>query len=110
MHPQDIFSLSVAGGDSQSMQAVAALLRSVASAVESAKASGGTVLSEPASVEHGPSYKPEEEPDDQRNEILEAIVADPSGYPLLLHEAEGAAVAFSGARCECHAWKASQEW
>ena len=65
----------------------------------------------PETIEHGPSWKPVEERDDERNERLEAIVADPSGYPVLLHEAEGVTAALiSGARFECHAWKASQDW
>eukprot|EP00322_Chrysochromulina_rotalis_P007304 CAMPEP_0115859742 /NCGR_PEP_ID=MMETSP0287-20121206/16773_1 /TAXON_ID=412157 /ORGANISM="Chrysochromulina rotalis, Strain UIO044" /LENGTH=271 /DNA_ID=CAMNT_0003314053 /DNA_START=15 /DNA_END=831 /DNA_ORIENTATION=+ len=84
---------------------------SVASAVESATACGGTLLSEPSEIEHGPSYKPIEEPDEQENKILEAIVADPSGYPVLLHEDEGAAAStLSGVRVACHTWKETQEW
>ena len=83
---------------------------SVAGAVAAATACGGTVLSEPEIIEHGPCWKPVEEPDEQRNDILEAVVADPSGYPVLLHEAEGASASISGVRCECHVWKESQDW
>lgn len=82
----------------------------VAAALVAASASGGSVLSEPGTIVHGPSQTPEE-PDSMDNEIVEAIVADPAGYPVLLHEAEGCTTAaFSGARCDCHEWKASQEW
>jgi len=92
-------------------QGLSLLVPSVASALETAKACGGTVVSMPETIEHGPSWKPVEERDDERNERLEAIVADPSGYPVLLHEAEGVTAAtISGARFECHAWKASQDW
>ena len=92
-------------------QGLSLLVPSVASALETAKACGGTVVRMPETIEHGPSWKPVEERDDERNERLEAIVADPSGYPVLLHEAEGVTAAtISGARFECHAWKASQDW
>ena len=69
-----------------------------------------TVLSEPMAIEHGPSLVPDE-PEDNSNELLEAIVADPSGYPLLLHEcADAGEPCLSGARFECRDWKKTQEW
>jgi len=83
---------------------------SVAAAFEAASACGGNVLSEPAIVVHGAGLIPEE-PEDMDNEILEAVIADPAGYPILLHEAGDAqAASLSGVRCECHEWKTSQEW
>ena len=83
---------------------------SVEAALLAATASGGTVLSEPMAIEHGPSLVPDE-PEDNSNELLEAIVADPSGYPLLLHEcADAGEPCLSGARFECRDWKKTQEW
>jgi len=90
-------------------QGISVRVPSVPSAVEAAMACGGTVLSAVETIEHGPSWKPIEEPDEEANEIVEAVVADPSGYPVLLHESQGS-VAISAVRCECHTWKSSQDW
>lgn len=91
-------------------QGLSARVPSVASAVEAITASGGSVLHEPAMVEHGPSLVPDEA-EENRNEVLEAVVADPSGYPLLLHEcADADAACLTGARLDVHEWKTSQEW
>lgn len=98
----------------------------VAAAVAAAVAAGGTVLRETATVEHGPGP---EEPDETENKVVEALVSDPAGYPILIHAAadvsdgdsesesdsEGdagdlAGPMISGVRCETHDWKASQEW
>ena len=91
-------------------QGVSARVPSVKAAVEAAVAAGGTVLRETAEIEHAASLVPEE-PDEQSNIVVEALVADPSGYPLLLHEcAEVESTILSGARVDVHVWKESQEW
>ena len=89
---------------------LSARVPNVADAIAAATAAGGTLLSEAGPVEHGPSYVPEEA-DEIENIIVEAVVADPSGYPLLLHEcAEAPAACLSGARVGVYEWKTSQEW
>ena len=89
---------------------IPARVPSVASALAAATANGGSVLSEAVEVEHGPSWVPEE-PDEMENMVLEAVVADPSGFPLLLHEcADADAACLSGARMDVYEWKRSQEW
>ena len=103
----------------------------VQAAVDAATAAGGSVLRAVETVEHGPTR---EEEDEVLNELVEAVVADPAGYPILLHEApstsaEGAATGeeagagadadeadeaagpvISGVRASCHEWLQSQEW
>lgn len=82
----------------------------VAAAVAAARENGGTVLSESATVEHGPSSKPEEGVD-VVTAVTQATVADPAGYPLLLFEAgEGEGGVLCAARCDVTAWKASEDW
>ena len=91
-------------------QGLQARVPSVADAVAAATANGGVVLSEPSEIEHGPSLIPDE-PEENENMILEAVVADPSGYPLLLHECTDAeAACLTGARMNVYEWKRSQEW
>ena len=82
---------------------------SVAAAVEAGIAAGGTLLKEVAVVAHGPSAQPEEA-DDVQNDIVEATLADPNGYPVLLHESKSNEVAITGARCNVYEWMASQQW
>ena len=61
-------------------------------------------------MEHGPSLVPDE-PETTENVLVEAVVADPSGFPLLLHQcAEAECACLSGARLSVHEWKKSQEW
>lgn len=83
----------------------------VAAAVEVATANGGTVLKEPAVLKYGPSQVPDEE-DETVTPIMQALVADPAGYPLLLYqdpECEGRGE-LSAARIDVTAWKPSEAW
>lgn len=91
-------------------QGLMARVPSVAEAVAAATASGGSVLREVQTINHGPALAPVEEADEVENPVVEALVADPSGYPLLLHECEGAPAGLNGCRMAVHEWKASQEW
>ena len=89
---------------------LSARVPSVADAVAAATAAGGSVLQAAGPLEHGPSYVPLEE-DEESNFLVEATVADPSGYALVLHECEAApAACLSGARMGVYEWKRSQEW
>jgi len=89
---------------------LSARVPSVAEAVATATSCGGSVLREPEAVEHGPSQTPDE-PEDALNTLTEALVADPSGYPLLLYEDDKAENAIlSGVQLEVHEWKTTQEW
>ena len=91
-------------------QGLSARVPSVADAVAAVVASGGSVLSEVTEVEHGASQVPDEN-EELTNPVMEAVVADPSGYPLLLHECTDATAAcLSGARLSVYEWKRSQEW
>jgi catechol 2,3-dioxygenase-like lactoylglutathione lyase family enzyme len=91
-------------------QGLSARVPSVPAAVTAAVEAGGTLLREPATVVHGASQVPDEN-EEMKNEVVEALVADPSGYPLLLHEcSEAEAPQLSGVRLEVHEWLASQEW
>ena len=84
-------------------QGLSARVPSVADAVAAATAAGGSVVSEPTTVEHGPSMIPEE-PDETENMVVEATVADPSGYPLLLHECAEA----EAAMLRAHGWTSTR--
>ena len=91
-------------------QGLMARVPSVADAVAAATSSGGTVLRAAETIVHGPALAPVDEVDTTENPLVEALVADPSGYPLLLHECTGATPALSGCRVGVYEWKASQEW
>ena len=91
-------------------QGLMARVPSVADAVAAATSSGGTVLRAAETIVHGPALAPVDEVDMTENPLVEALVADPSGYPLLLHECTGATPALSGCRVGVYEWKASQEW
>lgn len=98
---------------------------SVEGAVAAATACGGTVLAPPTTLEHGASLVPDE-PDELVTPVLEATVADPGGYPVLLYQPSaeaggdgggdgagagaGTAAFIGGARLDVHDWKRSQEW
>ena len=89
---------------------LSACVPSVSAALAAAVESGGRVLCEQAVVEHGPSMVPDE-PEETTNPLTEAIVADPSGYPLLLHEADAAdQPTLSGVKLDVYEYKTSQEW
>ena len=82
---------------------------SVAAAAAAAAEYGGQVLIEPTTVTHGPSRVPEED-DELDHDIVEAVVSDPCGYPLLLYEVDGADAALCGARLDAYEWKRAEEW
>ena len=91
-------------------QGLSVRVPSVDAALAASTECGGVVLMEPTIVEHGPSMTPDE-PESQMNNMTEAVVADPSGFPLLLHEcADADAACLSGARLSVFEWKKSQEW
>jgi predicted enzyme related to lactoylglutathione lyase len=82
----------------------------VAATLEAVSSCGGSVLETARTVEHGPSWEPEE-PDEKENPVLEALVADPCGYPVLLIQDDMCKEPqLCGVRCDVHTWKDSQEW
>ena len=98
------------GAEGAGYQGLMARVPSVADACATAVANGGKVLREIETVNHGASMMPEEN-EELDNPVVEALVADPSGFPLLLHECDGAeAACLSGARLSVYEWKKSQEW
>jgi len=91
-------------------QGLMARVPSISDACEAAMSNGGAVLRAAEMINHGASLMPEEN-EEEDNPVLEALVADPSGYPLLLHECDGVeAACLSGVRIAVHEWKKSQEW
>ena len=91
-------------------QGTMAWVPSVADAVAKAVANGGTVLREEETINHGASLEPEED-EELDNPVVEALVADPCGYPVLLCEcAEATAPCIAGVRMAVHTWKKSQAW
>lgn len=87
---------------------------SVAKVVAAVAEAGGAVLREEATVTYGPALVPDEEADSAKAKstpVVEALVSDPAGYPILLYEVAGTeGTLLSGARLETNEWKKSQEW
>ena len=85
----------------------------VDTAVAAAVASGGSMLRAAEEVSHGASLVPDED-EMKKTTIRQALVADPSGYPLLLYASGGGGggggAQLSAARLSVFEWKASQEW
>ena len=81
----------------------------VTDAVAAAMTHGGSVLEDTENVKHGPSNVPEED-DEVITPVVEAVVADPSGFPVHLYEAECAEGVICGVRFDVYEWKKSSEW
>ena len=82
---------------------------SVADALSAVEQHGGSVVSRATTFEYGPSLEPDED-EESTTPVLEALVADPSGYPLRLWEAEGTTTALSTIRLDVLSWKKSVAW
>ncbi|KAL1510339.1 hypothetical protein AB1Y20_006655 [Prymnesium parvum] len=81
----------------------------VAAAVAAAVDNGGSVLEDAKEILHGPSNQPVEA-DDVITPVMEAVVADPNGFPVHLYQANCSESAICGVRLDVYEWKKSSEW
>eukprot|EP00966_Prymnesium_polylepis_P195053 4521670-Prymnesium_polylepis.1 len=82
----------------------------VTTAVAAATAHGGSVLEDAKEVAHGPSNEPVED-DEVITPVVEAVVADPCGFPVHLYEeAACGGATLCGVRLDVYEWKQSSEW
>lgn len=95
--------------DGASYQGLSLRVPDVADAVSAALEHGGSVIKDTKEIEHGPSNEPEED-DNVVTLVVEAVVSDPSGFPVHLYQADCTQGTITGVRLDVYEWKQSSEW